>query len=375
MPTSSGTTTPPHTVPAGETVYSPAELRLLIDQVPRVRLAHLPTPLEFLPRFSQAVGGPPIYIKRDDCTGLACGGNKTRHNEFVFGDARQKQADQFVWGAGIQSNNCRQTAAACAKLGIPCHLMLGRGGPAPASPAPGGPTTGPEEYQGNLLLDHLVGAKIEIVEESLGPALDARLAQQAERYRAQGRRPYFYDPPVVKPLAALSYVLCLVELAEQFAQQQIRPAAIYVCSAGATGAGAVLGRKLLGLPAAIRNVAALQWPYDTQSDMAEIATAAARLLRLPTTLDRDEIDVRFDQIAPGYGKSSEASLEAIQLLARTEGILLDPVYTSKAMAGLIADVRQGHWSADRPVVLIHTGGTPAIFSEHAVLSTRIPPVE
>ena len=149
---------------ASTDIYSTDELKLKLEQLPRFPLAHLPTPLEFLPRFSQALGGPRIWMKRDDCTGLAFGGNKTRHAELLIADALSREADTIVWGAGIQSNNCRQTAAACAKAGLDCHLVLGRGAPA----------TGADPLQGNLLLDHLVGASIEIVEEAEGPELDKR---------------------------------------------------------------------------------------------------------------------------------------------------------------------------------------------------------
>ena len=139
-----------------------------IERLPRFPLCHAPTPLEFVPRFSKALGGPRIYIKRDDCTGLACGGNKARHNEFLIGDALEKGADIVVWGAGVQSNNCRQTAAACAKAGLDCHLVLGRGKAA----------DGPDHVQGNLLLDQLVGAVIDIVDEEIGPDLDRKIADK-----------------------------------------------------------------------------------------------------------------------------------------------------------------------------------------------------
>src|SRR5580698_8763179 len=146
---------------------NPAQLRARINEIPRYPLAHRPTPLEALPRFSQAIGGPSIYIKRDDCTGLLFGGNKARHNEFVLAEARKQGADLFVWGGGIQSNNCRQTAAACAKAGIDCHLVLTRGKPG----------NEPIPLQGNLLLDHLVGATYEFVEVDFGEALERQIAE------------------------------------------------------------------------------------------------------------------------------------------------------------------------------------------------------
>lgn len=342
--------------------YTLAELREHVAKLPRYPLSHLPTPLEFLPRFSEALGGPKVYIKRDDCTGLACGGNKARHNEFLIGDALHKGADVIVWGAGVQSNNCRQTAAACAKAGLDCHIILGRGGPA----------SGPDVVQGNLLLDQLVGAQIDIVDETIGPDLDRKIAEQAARYREAGRRPYMWDSKVVKPLAAISYVICLVEIIEQAASQGVNLDAVYVCSAGSTGSGVVLGQLATGFAGKVRNIAPIEWPWDTRADLALIANRAAELIDIKTRLTPDDIDITFDHIAPGYGKVSEDCLEAIGLLARTEGILLDPIYTGKAAAGLIHDIRSGRIPANASVVFIHTGGTPALFAYADVLAHGIP---
>src|ERR1700694_5920906 len=157
----------------GFPVLTTDELRGRIARLPRVDLAHLPTPLEEVPRFADLLDGPRIFIKRDDCTGLLFGGNKTRHNEFLLADALRRDADVIVWGAGVQSNNCRQTAAGCAKLGLECRLYLSRGSHS-------------DEIQGNLLLDHLVGAKVEIVDVDIGPALDDLLLTRAEEFRAAG---------------------------------------------------------------------------------------------------------------------------------------------------------------------------------------------
>ena len=338
------------------------QLLSAISKLPRYPLAHLPTPLEQLPRFSEALGGPTIWAKRDDCTGLAFGGNKTRHNEFLLADALEQEADLFVWGAGIQSNNCRQTAAACARVGLDCHLILGRGGP----------SRGPEPLQGNLLLDHLVGAQIDIVEEMIGPDLEARIAAEAEKHRARGRKVYFWDKDRVKPLAAVSYAECLTEILRQIRSLRMEPAGIYVSSAGSTGAGLVMGAAALGWRKPIRNVSPIRWPYDTQADMAHIAREAGRLIGLDLPIEPKDIDITFNYIGPGYGKCSPDGLEALALLARTEGILVDPIYSGKALAGLVADVRRGRWNSDDHVVFIHTGGTPALFAYHEELAKRIP---
>lgn len=335
------------------------QVRKRVDSLPRFPLGHFPTPLEFLPRFSEALGGPEIYIKRDDCTGLAFGGNKTRHNEFILGEALQQGTDLFVWGAGVQSNNCRQTAAACAKAGLDCHLVLGRGKPA----------DGPDPIQGNLLLDHLLGAHLEIVEEAIGPALDDRIAATAARYGEQGRQVYLWDRHMVKPLAAVSYILCAAEIVEQ---ADFTPDAVYVCSAGSTGSGLALGAAALGQRWPVRNVAPITWPWDTREDMAGIANAAAEHTGLDARLEREDIHLSHDHIGDAYGQVTPGCLEAISLLARTEGILLDPIYSGKAMAGLIHDLRTGILKPGQKVVFVHTGGTPALFAMNEVLADGIP---
>ena len=345
-------------------MFSTAELRSRIDRVPRTPLAHLPTPLELLPRFSRAVSpnGPRVWIKRDDCTGLLLGGNKARHNEFLIADALAQGADLVVWGAGVQSNNCRQTAAACAKVGLDIHLVLGRGRPA----------NGPDIVQGNLLLDLIVGASYEIVEESIGPALDQKIADVAERFRALGRKVYLWDRPVVLPLAALSYAICLAEIVEQSATNDFAPAAVYVSSAGSTGAGVALGAKALGCSFPVKSIAPMTWPWDSPQEMSATANRAAELAGIDSRLTPADILFIEDFLGPGYGKPSDAGLEALTLLARTEGILVEPVYTAKTLAGLIDHIRHGQFRPEDNIIFLHTGGTPAIFAEAEMLSQRIP---
>ncbi|HVC94964.1 MAG TPA: D-cysteine desulfhydrase family protein [Pirellulales bacterium] len=325
------------------------ELRRHVERLPRVELAHLPTPLEELPRFSAALGGPRVLIKRDDCTGLAFGGNKARHNEFLMGQAVAQGAEIVVWGAGVQSNNCRQTAAACAKLGLECRLVLGRGAHS-------------AEVQGNLLLDHLLGAQVEIVEFPIGPKLYEYISAQAAKLRGEGRRVYSWENETVKPLAAVSYTLCVAEMAEQLAQRGDLPSAVYVASAGSTGSGLLLGKAVLGFEPALKIIAPIHWGWDHAQDMAATANRAAGLIGLPARVEPADVETSYDYIGDGYGQASAGGREALDLLARTEGILLDPVYTAKAMAALIDDVRQGRLPSDQPVVFIHTGGTPVLFA-------------
>jgi L-cysteate sulfo-lyase len=330
-------------------VLTAEELRRRVAALPRVDLAHLPTPLEEAPRFADRVGGVRVFVKRDDCTGLLFGGNKVRHAEFLLADALHQGCDVVVWGAGVQSNNCRVTAAGCAKLGLECRLYLSR-------------TTGRPDVQGNLLLDQLVGAKVELVDAAMGQELNDLLAEKAAALRAAGRTPYVWHPPRTVPLAAVSYMLAAAELAEDLQRAGVEPAAVYVSSSGSTGAGLVLGLRMLGLDWPVRSVGYIRWPWDVPATMAGWANAAAELLGLPHRLAPADIDYTGEQIGADYGRLTAAGREALHLLARTEALLLDPVYTARALAELITDVRSGRVPAGSAVVFVHTGGTPAVFA-------------
>ncbi len=328
---------------------SPDDVRRALSALPRLRLAHLPTPMEEAPRFAERIGLGRLLIKRDDCTGLLFGGNKTRHIEFLLADALRQGCDTIVWGAGVQSNNCRQTAAACARLGLECRLLLSR-------------TTHDDDLQGNLLLDHLVGARVELVDTPVGEPLFRLVMERAEALRAEGRRPYVCDEERGVPLAAASYLLSLAEVVDQVRERGLEPAAVYSSAAGPTGAGLALGRAVLGLPWAMRLISPIRWGWDTRQKMADTACRAAALLGLPHRLTREDIDLREDFIGPAYGVVTPGGLEALRLLATTEGVLLDPVYTAKAMAALLHDIREGRLGPDDTVVFMHTGGLPAVFA-------------
>lgn len=340
------------------TPLTPAALRAAADTLPRARLAHLPTPLEEVPRFAAALGGGVrVFVKRDDCTGLHLGGNKARHNEFLLGDALDQGADVVVWGAGVQSNNCRQTAAGCAKLGLECRLYLSRVGYR-------------TEPQGNLLLDYLVGAHVEFTDAAIGPELDAYLAARADEFRTTGRRPYVWHRPRVVPLAAVSYAVCVAEIVEQLSSQGLSADALYVSSSGATGAGVALGAAALGLKSAVRLICPMHWPWHIPTALARDANAAAERLGIAHRLSPEDIDADENFVAPGYGLPSPTGREALQLLATTEAILTDPVYSAKALAGLIADVRVRKYRPGSVLVFIHTGGVPAIFADPASVLTQ-----
>jgi 1-aminocyclopropane-1-carboxylate deaminase/D-cysteine desulfhydrase-like pyridoxal-dependent ACC family enzyme len=267
----------------------------------------------------------------------------------LMGEALRQKSDIIVWGAGTQSNNCRQTAAACNKLGLDCLLLLSR-------------AAHNDDIQGNLLLDHLMGAEVHIIDEPLGPALDDLLSAKAAELKKTGRRPFVWDRITGRPIAAISYALCLAEILEQARAQGFEPKTVYAAAAGATGAGLALGKAVLGWPGRIRLLCPIRWPWDTPADLAEVATAAAALLGLPHRLTANDLDIRTDYIGDGYGSITAAGREAMKLLARCEGILLDPVYTAKAMAGLIDDIKNKRLGPDDTTVFIHTGGTPAVFA-------------
>jgi 1-aminocyclopropane-1-carboxylate deaminase/D-cysteine desulfhydrase-like pyridoxal-dependent ACC family enzyme len=203
---------------------------------------------------------------------------------------------------------------------------------------------------------------VEFVDAAIGPELDKLLHDRAAAFRAAGRRPYSWDRHHVRPLAAISYALCLAEIVEQMRERRLEPTAVYISSTGATGSGMALGRLLLGLPYPVRSICPIRWPWKATEDMAEVANQALRLLDLPGRVTPEDIEASEEYIGAGYGVLTPGGWEAMDLLARTEGILLDPVYTSKAMAALMDDVRKQRLRPGQNVVFVHTGGTPAVFA-------------
>ncbi len=323
-------------------------LRGLIEKVPRVRLAHLPTPLEELPNLTRILNGPRILIKRDDLTGLAFGGNKTRHMEFYFGDALSRAATVVVAGAGTQSNYCRQVAAAASKLGLKAVLIL-RGNP---------------EIQGNLLLDYLFGAEVRLVPVKDIEDVAREVDSVAEEFRREGGRPY-----VIKgfaghdPLAALAYLECSTELYCQLDSLEVKADYIFTSASGPTQAGLLLGTKVLQLEWKVVGIAPIRWKFEAMHQkVARLSNECAEFLRLDVRVEPSEV-VNYDQyVGEDYGIPTPQGIEAIKLLARTEGLLLDPVYTGKAMAGLIDQIKSGAITKGETVVFLHTGGLPALFA-------------
>ena len=327
------------------------QLRQRIQAVPRVRLAHLPTPLEHCPRLSRALGGPEIYIKRDDLTGLAFGGNKTRQLEFLLADMVDRRADVIVAGAYTQSNWCRQITAAARKLECDVALVLLHGEKGPVR-------------QGNLLLDDLMGADITVTDIDDMQDLPPLLERKAEELRAAGRRPYLINPFDLDILArsTVGYVEAALELDVQLEDAGVDADYVYMAGANMTPAGLLLGLRALGRKACVTGIAPIAWDEDRRVDIARIASAAAKLLGLDLQFGPEDVTSYDDYIGERYGVLSEAAREAFLLTARSEGIILDPVYTSKAMAGLRDHIRRGLIGKDEVVVFVHTGGNPAVFA-------------
>ena len=317
-----------------------------LTKFPRVRLAHLPTPLEPLPRLSAALGGPEIWIKRDDCTGLSTGGNKTRKLEFLMAEAQAQGADIVLTQGATQSNHARQTAAAAAKLGIDCHILLED-------------RTGYNhenyKYNGNVLLDVLHGATI----EHRGPGLDmnAEMEAVAEAFRAEGRTAYAIPGGGSNPTGALGYVNCALELLGQLVDRGLQvDHIVHATGSAGTQAGLITGLKALNAQIPLLGIG-VRAPKDKQEEnVFALACRTAEKLGCPGVVARADVVANCDYVGEGYGIPADSTLEAIDLFARTEAILLDPVYSAKGAAGLIDLIRKGQFTKGQRVVFLHTGG-------------------
>src|SRR6185295_1732247 len=330
-----------------------------LARLPRVKLAHLPTPLDEMPRLSAYLGGPRLFIKRDDCTGLGLGGNKVRKLEYDLAAALAEGADCVVCGGVVQSNVARQVAAACAKLGLECHLGIMHGR-VPAT-EPGYDTTG------NILLDRLFGAVVHDI-----PWMEdrnARLRGIEQELRAIGRRPYLVPYGASDAIGAMGYARMVIELLEQCSA--IGAAPIYLVHAsgsGGTQAGILAMLAALRHPLRCIGIDVDAQPERVAADVKRIGRAAAGLLGVNTRWTDDVVEVVAGYAGPSYGVPDAATLEAIGLAARLEALALDPVYAGKGMAGLIGLVRRGHFSKDDAVIWLHTGGSPGLFAYPAAMT-------
>jgi len=331
-----------------------------LARFPRVRLSHAPTPLEPMPNLSRHLGGPALWIKRDDCTGLATGGNKTRKLEYLMGDALSQKADVVITQGATQSNHVRQTAAAAAKLGVGCEILLEE-------------RTGFDavDYResGNVLLDRLFGVPIHHF--PAGTDMDAAMAKRADELRSDGRRPYVIPGGGSNEVGALGYVTSALELVDQ-ANGLGLDVDLLVHATGSTGTQAGLLAGLEGSRSGIPVLGiSVRAPRRMQEEKVHaLAARTAERLGVLGMVARERVVVNSDYVGGGYGVPTPGMWEALELVARTEGVVLDPVYSGKAMAGLIDLVRRGQFSAKQNIVFLHTGGAVGLFGYAHALTPR-----
>jgi L-cysteate sulfo-lyase len=322
-----------------------------LSRFPRVRLGHLPTPLEPMARLSQTLGGPNLFIKRDDCTGLATGGNKTRKLEFLMAEALAQGAEVVVTQGAVQTNHGRQTAAAAARLGLDCEILLER---RVREPEPG------YDVQGNVLLDRLFGATLSFHEPG---DMNALALARAQALRDAGRKVYFIPGGGSNVVGALGYVDCALELLRQADDIGLRIDYL-VHATGSTGtqAGLLAGLEGANTGIPVLGISVRQPKARQEEAVYALAQATAEHVGVKGGIDRARVVAYADYVGEGYGVPTQAMAEAVALTARCEGILLDPVYSGKGMAGLIDLIRKGFFRREDNVVFLHTGGAAALFA-------------
>lgn len=323
----------------------------ILEDFPRFRLGQWPTPLEPMNRLARHLGMPRLFIKRDDCTGLAFGGNKTRKLEFLVGDALKAGADTLLTHGAVQSNHVRQTAAAAAHAGLRCEAILEER-----------VTDAPSAYHdsGNVFLDQLFDCKLHRVPG--GTVMDDALEALAAKLRAQGAKPYVIPGGGSNALGSLGYVDCILELQRQCEAMGLRkPHLVHGTGSAGTQAGLVAGVHALGLDWPITGIG-VRAPKATQEQRVfDLAVKVLQTLGIDRPLPREKVFADDNYIGPGYGLPTPAMVEAVQTIARLEGILADPVYTGKGLAGMFAWARAGRFPTDADVIFIHTGGAPGLF--------------
>lgn len=322
-----------------------------LARFPRVFLAHLPTPLERLDRLSEALGGPDIWIKRDDCTGLSTGGNKTRKLEFLMAEALAAKAEVIITQGATQSNHARQTAAFAAKLGLKCHLLLeDRTGSNHAN----------YSHNGNVLLDKLHGASIEL--RPGGTDMQSEMENVAKSMCDEGRHVYVIPGGGSNATGALGYVNCAFELLAQANDRDLVIDHIVTATGSAgTQAGLIVGLKAINAGIPLLGVGVRAPRAKQEDNVFNLALKTAKKLGYPDVVKREDVVADCSYVGEGYGVPREDTLEAISLFAELEGILLDPVYSGKGAAGLIDYCRKGKFTKGSRVVFIHTGGSAALF--------------
>lgn len=322
------------------------DINEVIDRLPRVRLANLPTPLEEMPHLSKMLGGPRIWIKRDDFTGLVFGGNKVRKLEFEMAEAENKGADVVITDGVLQSNHARTVVTAARKLGMKVVLVL-RG-------------EEPKDYDGNLLLDRIFGADIRFVRaewHEMG-AITKKVIEELQR---EGHNPHIIH--FSSPTGSVGYVNAFLELITQARKMRFEiDHVIHAAGSGGTQAGLIVGNKALKAGIEVVGISVEPDGDWLLNITVEIADGCAKLLGLDFSITPEDVKLIYDYVGKGHGVLTEEVINAIKLVAETEGVLLDPIYTCKAMAGLIDLAKQGRFRRKENVVFLHTGGLPAIFA-------------
>ena len=322
-----------------------------LTKFPKLSLGHFPTAIEPLRRLTEYLGGPEIWIKRDDCTGLATGGNKTRKLEYLMADAKAKGADMVVTQGATQSNHARQTSAAAARLGMKCHLLL---------EDRTGYTEHEYQFNGNVLLDELHDATIE--RRPGGVDMNAELLAATERKKDEGFNAYAIPGGGSNPIGALGYVSCMAEIIAQTNNLGLTfDCLVHATGSAGTQAGLVAGAAVMRPDIEILGIG-VRAPQDKQeNNVYALAQTTADLLGHPGVVERHAVKANCDYIGEGYGIAHQTTIEAIRLLAKLDGILLDPVYSAKGMAGLIGLVKAGHFKKGQRILFLHTGGQSALF--------------
>mgnify|MGYP006287646731 CR=1 FL=1 len=318
----------------------------------RIKMANIPTPLRKAERISRETGVD-IFIKRDDMTGIELSGNKVRKLEFLLAEARDEGADAIVTCGGIQSNHCRATAAACVRLGFKCHLVLR--GEKPEAP-----------YDGNLLLDHLLGAQISYQSpDEFRKNLSAGFPGVMEKLRSEGKKPFFFPVGGSVPTGCWGYVRAFDEILDQLRKLNIKRARFVVAvGSGGTHTGLVLGSRLLKRPEFhVTGFNVTSTPEEFRKDNALLFRETAETFHLSVEADEDDFELIGDYVGPGYAQPYPELMKTIKKVALTEGVLLDPVYTGKAFHGLLEEIRKGNITAEEPVIFIHTGGVFGLFPQ------------
>lgn len=324
-------------------------------QFPRVAISHQPTPLELMPRLSQELGCQ-LWIKRDDCTGLAGGGNKTRKLEYLLADAKKYGADTLVTIGGFQSNHARQTAAAAAKFGFACELIL--------EPVEGTPK---KDYSdnGNVLLDKLLGANLHTLKKN--QKSETYTDKLMKKLQDEGKKPYLIPVGGSNPIGALGYVRCASELVQQIKERGIKLDQIVLASGSAgTQAGLLAGLILEKVDIPVLGINVSRDTEDQDALVQSLLEETLQLMGLSPALAQGRVHADGGYYGPGYGIPTEETLEAVKLCAQQEGILLDPVYTGKGMAGLIDKCRNGDFSEGQNILFLHTGGSQGLFAYKSV---------